>query len=78
MLSYFPARNVEEPATKERLDLLRAELRAEIAELRGELLVEMAGLRSDMEQRFNRMTFWLAGSVFSAAGLVIAAGRLGG
>ncbi|MCC5953856.1 MAG: DUF1640 domain-containing protein [Acidimicrobiia bacterium] len=111
MLSYFPARDVEEPATKEQLDLLRAEMRAEMSELRGELLMEMASLRDElhtdmadlrhelhsdmatlrhelhtdmatlrigMERQLNRMTVWLAGSVFTAAGLVIASMRLGG
>ncbi len=48
MLSYFPARDVEEPVTK---DHLRAELvgiRSEMAELGTDLRGEMAELRADM------------------------------
>ena len=41
MMSYFPARDVEEPVTKEFL-------RAELADLRGELTGQLSGLRSEM------------------------------
>lgn len=37
VLSYFPARDVEEPVTKDHLRAEMAELRAEMAELRAEL-----------------------------------------
>ena len=51
MLSYFPARDVEEPATKEFLRaetaLLRTELKDETALLRTELKDEMALLRTE-------------------------------
>jgi vacuolar-type H+-ATPase subunit I/STV1 len=52
MLSYFPARDVEEPVTK---DFLRAELqsevgavRHEVGELRAELHTEIGALRTEM------------------------------
>ena len=52
MLSYFPARDVEEPVTK---DFLRAELqsevgavRLEVGELRAELHAEIGALRTEM------------------------------
>jgi HAMP domain-containing protein len=52
MLSYFPARDVEEPVTK---DFLRAELqsevgavRLEVGELRAELHTEIGALRTEM------------------------------
>jgi hypothetical protein len=51
MLSYFPARDVEEPATKELVLLTRAELQADIAEVRVELAdvrVEIEKLRADV------------------------------
>jgi len=45
MLSYFPARDVEEPVTK---DFLRAELNAQIGALRGEMHTEVGTLRAEM------------------------------
>ncbi len=59
MLAHFPARDVEEPVTREHLDRRMAELRAElhaeiagvrteIADLRGELHAEIAGVRTEM------------------------------
>ena len=63
MMSYFPARDVEEPVTKEfmtgelalvRMEFhdeiaeLRTEMRSEIAELRTEMRTEIAGLRTEM------------------------------
>lgn len=53
MLSYFPARDVEEPATKEFLRaetaLLRTELKDEMAVLRTELKDETALLRTELK-----------------------------
>jgi len=52
MLSYFPARDVEEPATKEFLRaetaLLRTELKDDMTVLRTELKDDMAVLRTEM------------------------------
>ena len=52
MMAYFPARDVEEPVTKEflRAELanLRAELRVEIESLRSELHAEIGSLRSEL------------------------------
>ncbi len=59
MLSYFPARDVEEPVTKEFLRSemagMRLELhteigavRSELGDLRSEMHVEIGGLRSEM------------------------------
>lgn len=57
MLSYFPARDVEEPVTK---DFLRAELqiefgalRSEIGDLRAELHTEIGGLRAEMRSEIG-------------------------
>lgn len=59
MLSYFPARDVEEPVTKEFLRAevadLRTELRDEMAELRTELRSEMSDLRTEMAAMELRM-----------------------
>lgn len=63
MLSYFPARDVEEPVTKEffraesaaargvlnsQLTMARSDLTGQMAELRTDLTGEMAQLRTDM------------------------------
>lgn len=66
MLSYFPARDVEEPATKEFI-------RAEMAELRAELRGEMADLRADMERMVRTMQTWMVGTAISIGGLVVGA-----
>lgn len=78
-LSQFPAREGEEPITR---DFLRAEL----SDLRGELRTEMAGLRTEMsDQRgelkaemaelrsdLNRMGSRLAGLLVGVAGVLTA------
>jgi hypothetical protein len=51
MLSYFPARDVEEPATKELLLLTRAELHTDIAEVR----VEIEKLRSETRSEIGTL-----------------------
>jgi chromosome segregation ATPase len=51
MMSFFPARDVEEPVTKEFLRAEMADLRAQMAELRAEmaeLRAEMADLRTEL------------------------------
>lgn len=65
MLSYFPARDVEEPVTKEYLDRrlaeldaglrtgLRTELHREIGGLRSELHTEIGGLRTELYQEIG-------------------------
>ena len=45
MMSYFPARDVEEPVTKE---FLRAEMADLRAELRAEMASQLSGLRGEM------------------------------
>lgn len=66
MLSQFPARDLDEPVTKEfvRAELAdtRAELRAEIADTRAELRAEIADLRTEVSD--------LRGEVRSEIGLV--------
>jgi hypothetical protein len=59
MLSQFPSRDVDEPLTRNDLDLgisdLRAEmadLRAEMAEFRGEMRAEMAAFKGEMRAEF--------------------------
>lgn len=53
MLSFFPARDVEEPVTKEfvraELVVLRSEVQAEIAATRAEVKDEIAATRAEMK-----------------------------
>ena len=66
MLSYFPARDVEEPVTKE---FLRAELtlvRLEIVELRTDL-------RTELHQELRRMQAWMIATAVTMSGVLIAA-----
>lgn len=55
MLSYFPARDLDEPVTREYLDARLADLRAE---LRSEMATkaELAELRAEVRQLDRRMT----------------------
>ena len=63
MLSYFPARDVEEPVTK---DFLRAELQTEIG-----------GLRAEMHQMARATQTWIISTGLSLAGLILAVARFG-
>ena len=74
MLSYFPARDVEEPVTK---DLLRAELQTEIGALRAELHSEIGGLRAEMHQTARATQPWIISTGLSLAGLILAVARFG-
>ncbi len=70
MLSYFPARDVEEPVTK---DFLRAELQSEIGAVR----VEMGELRAEMLQLARTTQTWIISTGISLAGLILAVARFG-
>jgi len=92
MLSYFPARDVEEPVTKEllRAELqteigsareeigsLRTELHTEIGSLRTELHTEVGGLRAEMLQTARTTQTWIISTGISLAGLFLAVTRFG-
>ncbi len=64
MLAHFPARDVEEPVTREHLD-------RRVAELRGELHAEIAGVRTEITAAANRTILWLVATIIAAAGLVV-------
>ncbi len=81
MLSYFPARDVEEPVTKEHLRSemvgMRLELHTEIGALRSELhteigtvRAELADLRAEMHLAINRSMVWMIGTMIALAGVV--------
>jgi hypothetical protein len=73
MLANFPARDVEEPVTKEHLDRRIAEVQTSIAEFRGEMRTELAHVRRDMSEEFRSQQRWMVGlaGVFSTV-IVIA------
>ena len=65
MMSFFPARDAEDPVTKELL-------RAEMAGLRA----EMASLRAEMSAMESRIIRWNVATMFVFAGAIIALVRL--
>ncbi len=82
MLSYFPARDVEEPVTKEFLNAeiagirteiaeLRTEVRTGLADLRTETRTGLAELRTEMHKLANRSLVTLVGVLLTAVGVVI-------
>ncbi len=78
MMSHFPARDVEEPVTKEFLRAEIADVRSEIAEVRGDIngvRGEIAGLRGEING-LRHMMVMNAGLVASVGAVIIAAIRL--
>ena len=67
LLSQFPARELDEPVTREFV-------RAELAGLRGELHTEIGALRSEMMNRFRAQTVWTASAILAGMGLAAAIG----
>ncbi len=65
MLSYFPARHVEEPVTEE-------SLRAEIAGVRTQIAdvgIEIAELRKEMHTLHNRLLVQLSATMIASIGI---------
>ncbi len=73
MLSFFPARDVEEAVTKE---FIRAELAETELRLGGELRAEMRDLGLDLRAEMRRMIWVNIGSLIAFAGVIIAAVRI--
>jgi hypothetical protein len=87
MLSYFPARDGEEPVTQEFLHAEAADLRVEMTELGADLRVEMAELGADLRAEMTDLrveltatihrevqssTRWCIASMFTLTGLILA------
>src|SRR6188474_889082 len=73
MLSYFPARDVEEPATRE---LVRAEcalVRADVERRFGDVERRFGDLRTDLVAEIRSATRWTIGAMVSLTGVVVAA-----
>ena len=69
MMSYFPARDVEEPVTR---DFLRAELN----QLRAEMRADMGHLEGRLIDRINRMIAWNVATLIAFAAVLVAAVRI--
>lgn len=67
VLSNFPARDVEEPATKELVQLEVALLRTEIAEVR----TAVANFRAEVHQLANRIMVTMITAAIALAGLAV-------
>lgn len=65
MLSYFPARDLEEPVTR---DFLHAEM----ADLRTEMRTEMAEFQTKVQDVMRQQTQWLLGVMITLSALIMA------
>ena len=79
LMNHLPLGGVVNLATKDDLNLLGAELRLEMSGLRSELLLgmselrgEFGGLRVDIEERMNRQTITMIGTMTGIMGLMLA------
>jgi hypothetical protein len=72
MLSQFPARDLDEPVTKEFVRAEIAGVRAEIAGVRAEI----AQLEARINDRFREQTVWMAGAMTVGMGLAAGIGTL--
>lgn len=72
MLSNFPSRDVEEPATKDHLRaefaIYRAEMQSEFAAVRS----DMGSLRVELHDALRSQTRWLVGAMVSTSGVFAA------
>ncbi|HMG43981.1 MAG TPA: hypothetical protein VK611_21795, partial [Acidimicrobiales bacterium] len=73
LISHFPSRDLDEPVTKEFVEVKVSELRSELHQGFGEIRDEMhkgfTELRRDFDSRMQQMTLWLAGMVVALAGV---------
>ncbi len=84
MLSYFPARDVEESVTKEfmraEMSDFKAEMRADMADFKAEMRADMADfkaeMRADMAAMQLRLIRWNVGTLITFSAVLIAAVRL--
>ena len=69
MLSYFPARDVEEPVTKEFL-------RAELSGVESSIRTDMSAMELRLNDRINRAMGWNIASMIAMAAVIVAAIRV--
>jgi hypothetical protein len=92
LLSYVPARDVEEPATKDFVAAQVSDVRADFSDLRADfsgLRAEFSDLRAEMAAMESRLTAlaadqvrtsiqWTLGALISLVALIVAMGLLRG
>jgi hypothetical protein len=64
LLSQFPARDLDEPVTKEFV-------RAEIADLRSDMHQGFGSIRAEMSERLREQTMWMAASLVTGIGVAV-------
>ncbi len=69
MLSYFPARDVEEPVTKEFL-------RAELSDVEHSIRTDMSAMELRLNDRINRAMGWNIATMIAMAAVIVAAIRV--
>ena len=69
MLSYFPARDVEEPVTKEFL-------RAELSGVESSIRTDMSAMELRLNDRINRAMGWNIATIVAMAAVIVAAIRV--
>ena len=69
LLSQFPARELDEPVTKEFVRAEVADLRAEVHIGLAEVRTEIANLRAELHERLRQQTVWLAGALIGGMGV---------
>jgi len=69
MLSYFPARDVEEPVTKEFL-------RAELSGVESSIRTDISAMELRLNDRINRAMGWNIATMIAMAAVIVAAIRV--
>ncbi len=75
--SVIPTLSTKEDFANLRADMaaMRGEIRTEMANLRGDMKTEIANLRAEMHQAFVSNTRWTVGTMFAVATLALAAAK---
>ncbi len=76
LLSQFPARDLDEPVSKEFVRAEIAVVRLEIADLRNDMHTEIGGVRGDLARleatfsdRFRQLTMWMTATLITGYGV---------
>ena len=72
MLTNFPAREIDEPVTRDFLAAQMSDLRGEMTQMEGRLSSDTHKLRNEMSERFASQTRWMAGMVIAIPSVTVA------